>query len=819
MDNSERFLKMTDIYVLISLLVLAVLGLFAVISALIGLGRGLKKTIGSTVVIIVSAVFALIITLTVFRPSSEIMRTSALQLSEMLQELSSDMADILGLPSVSEAMIYYVYMILSPFIFIILFLIIRLVLGITMRIVIRFIPLLGRLPKVAHRLGGLGLGLINGVILCSILFMPLLGTVDVAKVAVEQIESMQENDENPETESADFDITECLNCISGKGAGKVMLTMGKPFYNTLTSTKYYGEKVTLSSEISTIGQMASEISGMDDGNTMTVAVDAVVGGVEKSPIIKNFAAELISSMAQAWLDGDTFMGMSKISVGEDFDPAIDAVLGVFATEDREHIVSDLKAVGGFIKTADEYGLMSSENSGSDILNLFAESGKFSGLLANLDQNERMLPIIDEVNRLAINIFADQFGIYNSKDEIYVELTAKINETRAYYQTGGISRVDAEHSLTNILEDYAIDSESDEAKAFIKSILDGTYEEKELKKLDMKIVTTDELLGLLVKYGDIEDRTSETEKIDAVMVSIVSSYNDMDFDGEEIHASDVMDLMGGSLDYMKKTNVYGGMTDKFLMSIMQSHKVADSIGLSVMEMTEFAEKISAGCKNDTGYKEISHTIANSFSVLENMNDTEHKSEKIKDLMKDLTPESAGVMQEITTPSLMMNYGVKEDKAEKSSDAISKLFGNMSTYKESHPQGELSDDEYKESINHEAEAVNKIITIAIKASEDKEDKGDLFSRDEQSGSLDMSAYDVVDLFVNSDVASDTVDDLVRGEDGELQSDPMGIHGGLGEADREEITNALNDYAAANSDVDGIDDRLSDIAHLFGVEYSAQ
>ena len=97
--------------------------------------------------------------------------------------------------------------------------------------------------------------------------------------------------------------------------------------------------------------------------------------------------------------------------------------------------------------------------------------------------------------------------------------------------------------------------------------------------------------------------------------------------------------------------------------------------------------------------------------------------------------------------------------------------------------------------------------------------MFDAQGESGALDMSAYDVVDLFATSTVAEDTVNELVIGdEDTEGKFDPLGAGDGFLESDRAEMTEALNAYGADNADVEGIDEKLINIGAFFGIEYGA-
>ncbi len=906
-----------DIASIIGLVLLGIMAAFCVFSALFGLIRGLKKTLGSTIVIIVSAIIAFIVTAIAFKPTPE---KSAMFADALLNLLgpNTDISDIIAMPGAADAVNYYVTLLISPFIFVILFVLIRLILGIIMKIVVRFIPLLNNIPKVAKRLGGLGVGLANGFILCLILFMPLLGTVNLANDAliaientVEKADQAVENGDTaknnpyvvqlsqmsgePESEegSAVDGISEIRAFIAPVvegGTGKVMLTFGgKIMYNGLTSAEYYGEKMQLSSEIDIYANMAGGILAATEeekeADQIVGLVDSIAYGVEKSPMVKGIMVGVTSEMASAWMEGESYLGISKISVNETIDPMIDTVIGVLATESRETIHADLVSVSGFLKEAGNCGLLDISGDSGDIIDKFATEGTLSAILGTIDTNERLLPLIDELNHTCIRLVAENLDVAMTHQENYDRLMLDLAQAAKEYFESHITEEEERRHIIEVFESHGIEMTDEEAQNMSMALMSQfgeyyddmnlrieesfilynavrtnsyttdmgtisvngrllnyfnayTLEESQpyilamngtpiggaatlysAESMESVLITAEDILNLMVDYADIDDRHGESVKIDAVMVAMAHSYQNI-ADGN-MHASELMSEMGVVLDNMKGTHVYGELTTDFLIAIMQSPKVSDSLGLNIVEMTDFANKINNGLSENTSYHQISVTVSHSFDVLESINKGESNKDSVTALLNDLTPETAKVMQEIATPELMQNYGVKKEYAEKSCNAVGTLFGNMADYTANHPQADGETlEEYNLRIEKEADATDKIITLALKANEEIDSKQPLFhTNGAENGALGMGAYDVVDLFVSSTVAEDTVSDLVYDETGvENKFDPLGIQSGLLENDKTEIENALDEYKAQNSDKEGIDQKLENIGSLFGINYKA-
>ena len=882
-----------DIAAMIMYVLLGIFGLFVVISALIGLGRGLKKTVASTAVIVTSALIAYLITALAFKPNPNKVGFIAQMIFDLMK--GSEFGELLAIQGVRDAMSFYIYMITAPFIFVLLFVLIRLILGITMRIVLKYIPIMNNIPKVAKKLGGVGVGLVNGAVLFLILFMPLLGTVDVVSAAINDIGALAQTPAPEQTVESKVEvlaaevgtsepqITDYLDAVTSKGIGKVALGCGgRLMYDSVSSTRYYGERVVLRNEIDVVIDMASGLTSMGSGgDSMVGAIDAVVSGVDRSPIVAGFASDVMSEMATSWLEGEKFMGIEKISLGEMIDPMFDTVLQILASEDRDHVADDLKSISGFLHAASDIGLLGGSN-GGNVLDSFGEAGTITHLLESIEGNDRMLPLIDELNTTCIKLFADNLGFFNTREDLYESLITELAGYVNQYNGGMLNKGEATEAISATITKHGIDLSKEEMNTLVEALLreydqvhtdmtdrikdffrlysavagstlvensddtlvaDGvalntyyTYNYKSsqaylLAKAGVSIgdaatitsaeniktvlITLDDLMNVIVKYGDVADRHAETEQIDAIMVAMIQAFQNMEDDS--FNASKMMAEMGHVLDKMNYSAVFGDITDSFLTAIMQSEKVADSIGLNIVEMTDFANKLNAGRTENTGYEQISSTVANTFDVLENMDDEAVKKDKVQELMKDLTPETAKIMQDIATPSLMQSYGVKEENAQKSSNTVSTLFGNMSNYTTLHPQGDMSDEEYKEAISHEAEAVDKILTLAIKVNERTDKKKEIFNAEETTGSLNMSAYDMVDLLATSMVAEDTINDMVIGTETTPGGfDPVGASKGLLANDKAQLAEALESYGEDNKDVEGIEEKLANIGAFFGVQY---
>ena len=189
---------------------LAITALFVIVNLLKGLIRGLKKTIGSLVAIVLSAIIAAIITAFVCTPTSTLMMT----LIDFINA-NVDMGEfgaLFSVEEIGEVALYYITMIIAPFFFMAVYAVLSVIMAIVVSIVIKFIPPLGKQRGVAHRLGGLGVGVACGIVASLIIMMPIVGALDLAVSAGEVLLEEQEAEEAQEQPEAlgDIDLAELV---------------------------------------------------------------------------------------------------------------------------------------------------------------------------------------------------------------------------------------------------------------------------------------------------------------------------------------------------------------------------------------------------------------------------------------------------------------------------------------------------------------------------------------------------------------------------------------------------------------------------------
>lgn len=448
----------------------AVTALIVFINLIKGLIRGFKKTLGSLVAIIASAVIAFIVTVIICKPSSSLVTYLINLLGGVLNEETTQI--LFGIESVGEVLNYYVVLLIAPFVFVAIYAVLSIILAIVASIVTKHIAKNKKLKPAANRLGGLGVGVLCGLLVSVILLTPLVGIIGSA-AEIGKSESV--------SDLADVDLggeklSDLLHDLSEDEVMNVYYSCCGWIFDALTTTDFQGDSTTLKSELAALIDIVANFSALSSdegfGQEQIDSLNAVIDDLDKSPLVKHAAAGLVSEMAGSWVAGESFMGMEKIEAGELLDPIIDSVLEVLATTDKSNIIPDMHTLTGILGIFVNHNML--ENSG-DVDELIQTLGKdkvVGELIKEVNKNPRMSVISDSIAQLSVRALASTIGIMKDPADRYDHLmddTAKIlNESINMSYDERYEYVDR-HLITT-LDDYGVEVSDEATLSITESIL-------------------------------------------------------------------------------------------------------------------------------------------------------------------------------------------------------------------------------------------------------------------------------------------------------------------------------------------------------------
>ena len=480
---------------IVPLALTGVICLIVIINMITGLIGGLKKRLAALVAIILSAIIAAIVTAIVCSPSSAFMTFIMEKISGLMGGESG--TSILEAGGIGEAIVYYIAMAIKPFFFTAVYCVISFILSIVMSIVSKFIPILNKIPSVAKRLGGLGVGLVTGLLVALFTLVPIVGTILVGVDVIDSIEVV-ESEEDPSLEPSD-DIEEDVQKVSLKESYKGFKYMGYGLlYDGLASERYQGETVYLRKDINIILTLVDKLSNLESVDEESInEIGDALDALEGSPLLRGVLAGFISEAADSWMNDESYMGVEGISTDETLEPFVDTMFGILATTDKDTVVPDIRTIFDLFGVLAKHEILSNEGDG-EVLDKLNGGDVISEMLEVIGENERMYPLADEVNRLGLRTLASALGIPEGADERYDALMDEI--ATAMNDTYAMSNSDRSAALAQKLEqalgDYGVEVGGEALDSVVNGILRDLGDKGYVEGSDVK-----EFFALYAAAGD------------------------------------------------------------------------------------------------------------------------------------------------------------------------------------------------------------------------------------------------------------------------------------------------------------------------------
>ncbi len=288
------------------------------------------------------------------------------------------------------------------------------------------------------------------------------------------------------------------------------------------------------------------------------------------------------------------------------------------------------------------------------------------------------------------------------------------------------------------------------------------------------VTADQLR---VTVGAVTDKEKEAKAIAKMFAATIGALDDLS--NSDGNTGDIIATFGSVLDNFSNCETIGkDVASSLLMSIMQSKDIRSEIGFTFVQASSVADKVNNGTGAEgENYETILKNLGNTVDALASTTDKNvDTTEKVEVLMKDITPTSAEVLQEISTPDTVKNYGVSEESAPAVSDMMSDMFGNMADAKENG----MSEEQYQK----ESAAVSDMMSVAMNAT--SSDSQNMFGED---SATNITATEFVNRATDSVIISETLVNAVYGTEEEAKVDPLVSNRTVSDEEKTEIVEALN------------------------------
>ncbi len=391
-------------------------------------------------------------------------------------------------------------------------------------------------------------------------------------------------------------------------------------------------------------------------------------------------------------------------------------------------------------------------------------------LAKLDGSD-----VEALKQSAATIFTNAYGDLLAGKEESLEVLAAISVTKPV----AMSSVQATAGLQS----------SNDMKQFSKKVT-----------LDELLIDTDKAAAG-INTGNVG---KEADAISSIFGAAKDLTSKTSGGTANLNVSEVAGSVGNILDSLHGSESFGSdKTGKLFTAVLQSETVRGAADMDMATATQMAEKATEAGGN---YSQTMGAVSSGMEIFnklgkddENLTDAE-----IEALIRDINPQTAGMIEVYITPARIVKYGVPTEYSETSSLLVSTTFSFMA-------HTTMSEEAYAT----ESAAINNVLKIAISAKTHSSDEA-LF------GGILPSATDTVNSFMASHALSYALRETMLDDNGnvlESRTDAFGLSSRIPaeSAEYQECIAAMHNYYAEHPTEENAL-TMKAICALFGIPVEA-
>ncbi len=281
------------------------------------------------------------------------------------------------------------------------------------------------------------LGLVQGFVIVAVLFIPLSGYLAMAQPTLDELTAQEVLDAN---EPAIATAQQAVSEVNSSFAIKAYRTLGGKFLtDSVMSMRVAGTKVILDEEIGaviTLVQHVTELSKTefeDYSEEQSEIIRAIGDSFGQSKLLSPIVGDILYAATDAWLAGDTFLGMEQPSMGdaaEMLDPLMTALLEILHDDAKETLLlqADVKTSAELVAVLAQNGVFANLSDTEALMNTLGGEGVVSTLITTLGCNESMKRLVPEIMNLGVRAIGQVLSIPADVEAVYGSFLSSVADT-------------------------------------------------------------------------------------------------------------------------------------------------------------------------------------------------------------------------------------------------------------------------------------------------------------------------------------------------------------------------------------------------------
>lgn len=478
-----------------------------------GWKRGLFRQALHTGLTLLSAIIAFSVASSIGNELlSTLADTSTAELIAAIESASGPLpANVTGIiSSIDLKLIDYLLMmpattLIAPFLFTTIFLLLNWLFRIAYFILHKLLP---HGANLVFRLSGLGVGLIEGMLIAGCVLLPIVSITTIADDVMATVEESELAESEGVQEILDIYEQDFAPVTNNMAFGIVKTFGGKAALNNMATVKDGDIKMNMRDEMITTVRIALIASTSFEGadmkapnDTAKAGINAMLDELDDSYYLTTIVAGTLSGMARA-VDGghlnfeldstyasllNSAISVLKSTTVKTLDDDLDTIKNVYFILGDNEVLAALTA-----EDADVSAILTQKNENGDTV--------INQVIDTINKNAHMSPLVTALTKLSLSVICETISVGENSDEIYDNLKGGLNTT-----------------LTEVKkDDYATEEEYREA---LSESINVTLIENDIN-LEPEIVSgiADHVAE---NYGDVDSLSDE--EFNDVMLSYYDAY--------------------------------------------------------------------------------------------------------------------------------------------------------------------------------------------------------------------------------------------------------------------------------------------------------
>ena len=281
------------------------------------------------------------------------------------------------------------------------------------------------------------LGLVQGFVIVAVLFIPFSGYLAMAQPTLDELIAQEVLDANePVIATTQQAVAEVNNSFTIKAYRTLG---GKLLTDSVMSMRVAGTKVILDEEIGaviTLVQHVTELSKTefeDYSEEQAEIIRAIGDSFGQSKLLSPIVGDILYAATDAWLAGDTFLGMEKPSMGDSaemLDPLMTALLEILHDDAKETLLlqADVKTTAELVAVLAQNGVFANLSDTEALMNTLGGEGVVSTLITTLGSNESMKRLVPEIMNLGVRAIGQVLSIPADVEAVYGSFLSSVADT-------------------------------------------------------------------------------------------------------------------------------------------------------------------------------------------------------------------------------------------------------------------------------------------------------------------------------------------------------------------------------------------------------